>query len=333
MIINAISFSLAAICFDELVNDLFILSTEFHTLKAGYFSKEDVRKLIDLFIYNPANIFFSTCYTESLFALFMFCGYMLNTKSMILSNRNRNNASLSLRIFGIISFCLGSFTRSNGIFAVPYLIMSNLMVFARKRGNEQNSIRILIMFGISTFLTIVILSTPMWIHNQLGYRYLCTGEFSEDEYCKISNRFFTLNNIYSVVQRKYWNIGIFKFYEVKQIPNFFLATPIYVIVIKGGIDHALFLWKQSKYRLHHLLTACLRDDPYIAHVSVLALSALVCLIMAHIHITTRFLCSSSPMLYFYAAKFERKNNRMYWNYVNLYTILGLIMHPNLLPWV
>jgi phosphatidylinositol glycan class V len=78
---------------------------------------------------------------------------------------------------------------------------------------------------------------PALYHDREGYDLHCRREEGPmsslaarsarpvPEWCErgASGRRFSL---YAHVQRKYWNVGLFRYYEVRQIPNFILALPV-----------------------------------------------------------------------------------------------------------
>ena len=130
--------------------------------------------------------------------------------------------------------------------------------------------------------------------------------------------FFHFSNYYSAVQRAYWNVGFLRYYKVKQIPNFLLASPIVCVSIftlvtlsyrlysfhsdntKEGKNKTFKLLSSSYYRsLHNAMrlsfvcaTSCVGR-----HLIHLLLVTLVGLLVAHVQITTRLICSSCPIIY------------------------------------
>ena len=282
--LNIVSFSLAAICLDELAADFFSLSAEHSS--TIYLSKEELDRVVDYFIWNPANIFFTTCYSESIFALLVYLGYMLHTKSML----SRGRCSLyTLRIGATISFTLASSTRSNGILVIPFLIVNETMCFLRYYRSDKAFKKFLLsmLFAVISVFTIC---APMWMHNMNGYERLCLNKSQQEGYCNVSNRAMTLNNIYASVQKKHWNVGLFNFYELKQLPNFLLASPILFIALKGVYDHLYFVRSLNQFSFFNFVTEII-SNPVSPHMSVLFLSTTICIMMAHVHISTRHVFS------------------------------------------
>eukprot|EP00523_Entomoneis_sp_CCMP467_P008643 CAMPEP_0168724842 /NCGR_PEP_ID=MMETSP0724-20121128/3843_1 /TAXON_ID=265536 /ORGANISM="Amphiprora sp., Strain CCMP467" /LENGTH=688 /DNA_ID=CAMNT_0008771601 /DNA_START=101 /DNA_END=2167 /DNA_ORIENTATION=- len=85
--------------------------------------------------------------------------------------------------------------------------------------------------------------------------------------------------------------------------------------------------------------------------AILAVSALLCFTTAHVQISTRLICSTCPALYWTWASFfckvqqqcqdetgtiqtlfnQHAPSAILW-YCSLYAVLGIVMHPNWLPW-
>jgi Mannosyltransferase (PIG-V) len=74
----------------------------------------------------------------------------------------------------------------------------------------------------------------------------------------------------------------------------------------------------------------------LGHFAVLAASALLSLFVAHVQISTRMIFSTCPALYWFLAV-KICNRDGYWGqailaWCLLYVVLGVVMHPNWLPW-
>jgi phosphatidylinositol glycan class V len=62
-------------------------------------------------------------------------------------------------------------------------------------------------------------------------------------------------SLYAYVQRKYWNVGIFRYYEMKQIPNFILALPVLAISYA-----AVFTWISQSWARHGVASQAFTND-------------------------------------------------------------------------
>ncbi|KAG6963049.1 hypothetical protein JG687_00006806 [Phytophthora cactorum] len=120
-----------------------------------------------------------------------------------------------------------------------------------------------------------------------------------------------LTAMYSFIQREYWNVGLFRYYELKQLPNFILAAPIIVL---------------SMHALHG----------YFRVVNAL--------LVVHIQVTTRLLCACPPLFWHPAMLMcdptvKRKASpvltsygRLVVGYFLLFTVLGSVLFPSFYPW-
>lgn len=275
-----------------------------------------------LYCINPASIFFSAVYSESLFAYATFYTMLASVKCMP-------------TVF--VSLILSIATRSNGIVNLGFPAYFALKDSVGKQINnyQQNrnilSIWWCILKGITLkclfiLLITVILSLLQFVLVQI-YNYInfCTATFNTSlpEYVL---QYATENNLilagsihhewcndslplaYSYVQKSYWNVGFLKYYQFKQIPNFVLALPILYIMLRCITEfaseyknelYALGLFEsneragESEAKKYPLSTF-----PFMIHGLFLTW---FCLLFVHIQVSTRLLASASPLLYWYCA--------------------------------
>lgn len=195
------------------------------------------------FCLNPAGVFFSAAYSESIFAMLMLLGlaiavrgrYYFNCKAMLHSHDVKWHQSILAKWYSIptnLLWALASYTRSNGVLCTSaWWILVGMGTFclsiADSNGNNSrmyNCIRaILYHFAMGFIVTI-----PVLYHDNRGYNFHCMQQSSSTavpEWCDNADQF----TLYAYVQRKHWNVGLFRYYELKQIPNFILAAPILVV--------------------------------------------------------------------------------------------------------
>ncbi|KAH9632830.1 hypothetical protein HF086_005885 [Spodoptera exigua] len=179
---------------------------------------------------------------------------------------------------------------------------------------------------VSVFLTVTIALLPFLLvqtYNYLKYcvhndhnlpdflsntEYVLPGS-AESPWCNSS-----LPLSYSYIQSHYWDVGLFKYYKLKQIPNFILAAPIIVTVMYHCLSYVIcnirlcfrlglkanIIGYSNKmpYRPKQYSKCFGANDPivfvYIVHMLFLCV---FCIMFVHIQVATRLLASASPILY------------------------------------
>ena len=294
-----------------------------------------------LFVLNPASVFFGTAYSESLFAAMVFSG------------------SYSMLRWGplgaLIPWTLATTIRSNGIIYMGYLFLyaGGKVCEAPRRGLVHILLGVLVAFSVLF---------PMYHHNRLAIGMHChdaSAATSRYEWCATATSSHTFS-LYAYIQRKHWNVGFLRYYEIKQIPNFLLAAPILCLSAFGVADWIYRSWlkvasadqkplpSQALYWVCESLRAfagpptssmsvddILVGNPVLGHYAVWAVAALLGLTTAHVQITTRLLCSTCPALYWYVAHVVMTSARwggVYLGYSLLFIVLGGVLHPLWLPW-
>lgn len=284
-----------------------------------------------LFCFNPASVFFSAPYSESLFAFTTFYGMYHNARESIWKSS--------------LFFGFSVLNRSNGLLNVGFLLYAIVESVVKKR-------KISFKCLIGVFFVFACFS----VFQVYGYYKFCTlQEHTLDpkviDYA-ITNNLITPSNIsvpiwcgerlpYSYVQEKYWkNMGFLSYFKFKQIPNFLLALPCVFLLLKFGFEY--FCYNSIIY-----LGLRNQDEPdfvYVVHSTFLTIFCLFCI---HVQVTTRMLASSSPVLYWACAKYYKfplDFNKITYNritydfkskfvalYFLTYFIVGTALFVNFLP--
>ena len=199
-------------------------------------------KAAQLYCINPASIFFSAAYSETCFAFFSFSGMLC------LEEGQTTGAT--------VFFGLGSFTRSNGLVNCGFVAYRAVKgwtadvcdVWSRRAMDSKMRFTAIISTTACTTgvtfarLFVCILpflafqyyaacvfcnpdasyrDLPLHVRNYgnaLGYKMPYTGVA---RWCSA-----TLPLSYAHVQASHWEVGLFGYYELKQLPNFLLAAPM-----------------------------------------------------------------------------------------------------------
>jgi GPI mannosyltransferase 2 len=338
-------------------------------------------RVLLLYIINPASVFFATTYSESLAAALIFTGH-----HWMLQYQFAKKKSIFLLIATWLIWFLGCHVRSNGTINAGFLFLYGFGGILSSRSQTTN--RTLTHFSLVLGSILLVVGSIGW-HNYNAYQDHCVvnsvvfhGASSTDavDDCQLYQKpawctegpYF---NLYSYVQRKYWNVGFLRYYEWTQLPNFLLAAPVLCLAIVAVVNWIRISWNrypmssEPKYyqRPYHLIRWAIlalkdfvKDDQsfsesteisrseqpsgemvllghpkLLGHFAVLAASTVICLTLAHVQISTRMIFSTCPAIYwFLVVKICNHtwlgNAILYWSF--LYIVMGIIMHPNWLPW-
>lgn len=181
-------------------------------------------------------------------------------------------------------------------------------------------------FSVLLF-TGIIHSCPIFLVLINGYQLYCKDMGSP--YC-----YSLFPSIYNYVQAEYWNVGFFKYWELKQIPNFLLAFPMIWISVCA-------IYTYIKTDILKLLTfgaICkeFNKKPQFLHPIVSpfiiywAINTLILVFIANTQIITRALCSL-PVLYWYL-NHKLPTSNWVLIFFSTYLLVGLNLFSNFYPW-
>jgi len=236
--INTTSFLLAALALHELtycVTKRYAVGSDL-CVQCAYTSAL-------IFCFNPASVFFSAAYSESIFCMLTFGGYFF-------SERRYN-------FFAVICWIAASYTRSNGTMIVLWLTLKTVARSFRPQTFDDR-------FGevSSLILQSFIILLPVLYHDWNGYYIHCIQSHRTYRpiWCKDAfpilgvyqyfalldiwdMKYFKTFSLYKHVQRKHWNVGFLRYYQWKQVPNFLLAFPIVFLGVCAVVSWIRQSWK------------------------------------------------------------------------------------------
>ncbi|XP_078366920.1 GPI alpha-1,6-mannosyltransferase 2-like [Oculina patagonica] len=353
-----------------------VLNTAFFALAAvslyrltlGLFGKKNVALVSSLlFCINPASVFMSSLYTESLFSCLQFTA---------LCYLEQECPTIAVLLFG-----LGCATRSNGVLScgfVTHRIIKNFVSteVASLQSGQSLFTLLRVYNAVRAFLKIIILNgivlAPFILFQFYGYSLYCTPqtELTQDtvNHSPWCDKLIPFS--YSYIQDSYWNVGFLRYFELKQIPNFLLATPMIFLS-----SHAVLIYCCNRENLEMVKTLGLlqrKDKPdnmarrpihqtagrsgrpdtdfyhspavlvYVFHLAFMTLFGFTSM---HVQVITRFIASASPLIYWYCAHVIIKDtadlshrhcskwrSKLIVGYFLLYFFIGTVLHCNFYPW-
>lgn len=164
---------------------------------------------------NPATVFMSSIYTESIFSFFSLSGMLA--------------ISYCQPFLAALLFAGASGTRSNGIVLSGFIIYYHLVSLAKETQTHSiGGMGIRIIVHVTTmFLQLLLVLIPFITFQMYSYSQFCPPTSGNVEFSLLCNSSLPLP--YSFVQGHYWKLGLLKFYELKQIPHFMFATPMFIL--------------------------------------------------------------------------------------------------------
>ncbi|KDO24348.1 hypothetical protein SPRG_10425 [Saprolegnia parasitica CBS 223.65] len=286
------------------------------------------RRSAIFFCFCPSGIFMSSCYSESLMCVLSFGGmYYLE-----LYRTSHRSSTLHL-VLSAILFGLSSATRSNGVLLSLYIAYYRLLASPL----PLQALGAFLRYWVVTALLGVVAIGPQLLYFAFGIAAYCpslspytaivasllnvTSKLDVDRpWC--ASVVPNISAMYMFIQKEYWGVGPFAYYELKQIPNFALATPMLLLS-----SYALL----SYYRPRATVVLPAPLQPYMVHLAFLLANALVVL---HIQVLTRFLCANPPI--FWAAGHLSMTHptasKGLLLYALVFSVLGAVLFPSFYPW-
>uniref|UniRef100_UPI00398EF19C palmitoyltransferase ZDHHC18-A n=1 Tax=Pristiophorus japonicus TaxID=55135 RepID=UPI00398EF19C len=352
-----------------------------------------------LFCLTPASVFMSAAYSESMFALLAFSGMLHLEKGRPLTSCILFALSTAARSNGIVNagFLLHSQLKHCSLYARPELKVTG-------KDSRKSWLSLVLRSVLLVAAGTVAIVLPFALFQYYGYLTFCKPDvnpaldippallqLARVKGYRVPDKDGVLPSwchhrfpiIYSYIQDTYWNVGFLRYYQLRQLPNFLLAFPVVALGVWAAWQYVLAdPWYCLQLGLvgRKLKEETERDSKplsdfhshrvfvYIVHATAL-LTFGVCFM--HIQVVTRFLASSTPILYWFSAHLLREaepghlardsatspppdkfgiiprnpltallrdwrdcspTTRCVVGYFLLYWLLGLALHCNFLPW-
>jgi len=299
-----------------------------------------------LFMINPATVFFLAPYSESLFLTSQLLGHIYLKSERL--------------FFSSLCFAFGSTIRSNGLVSIGFILYYYLNKSYQKRT------LILPLHYIILFLSAFLLA-QFYLYKEFCFEKtnihpeLKLYGLNEQLPMPLTNFssswcLKTLPISYQYVQKTYWNVGFFNYWTLKQIPNFLLALPVFILIgqfIKNWFQLNFKEIRKQKFRflVRNQSTKTdiwFNDKDFLPHIIYTLFLCLFACIFMHIQVSTRFLYSSGPFLYMICAdqikQYNIQNGKLkkifylfkketwLFYYYFLYVCFGICLFSNFLPW-
>lgn len=281
------------------------------------------------FCLNPASVFFSATYSESMHAAISFYLMLKVDKGfsfpmailLALSTAARSNALLNVGFIGYK--CLRMISKEIGIHK-----------WLKQHGKQELSSTIASILGdalMPTAFCILAALVPFGLYQWYAFTQYCgltkpSLDYDQSILDYASNHSLklpsnepsvwcsdTLPIPYFYIQSHYWNVGFLRYYTWRQIPNFLLAAPILTFLLwqswrffkchsayckRLGLAHFVVDPSSQRVVASFDMYGC-QSLPkecfvYVAHAFALTM---FCLLFVHVQVSTRMLTSSSPVLY------------------------------------
>lgn len=352
---SLVSFRELALVLAVVMNVVFFVKAvaALQQITAATFNNSGMTKsAVFLFCINPASIFFTAPYTESLFAWLTF--------SLI------GNCMAKRFKWAVVPLMLSICCRSNGLINLgfPVFYMGQAILAKRNVWTHMAELVLATILALGTFGLIQYYHFIMFCQeNDLKHSTVVTNYGAEHNLVLAGAWNHTqspwcLDRIpisYNYVQKQYWDVGFLNYYTPKQIPNFILAAPIIAIFTSTTFN---YFRRQSRKSLKLLLQLILgvpdgtssssttdcRLFVFMVHATVLTL---LCLGFVHIQVSTRLLASASPCLYWFCrVDLDARMNAVEPGVVDgkhlqdhlilgwsmFYLLMGTFLFCNFLPW-
>ncbi|KAL6708979.1 ER membrane glycoprotein subunit of the GPI transamidase complex-like protein [Coniothyrium glycines] len=182
-----------------------------------------------LHILTPAALFLAAPYAEALFSLLNFGGILMYAQSKLHEpSRTQTLVKDALKLCSGLCFATACLIRSNGLLSgliFLFDLVGQLASLKPASWNAQSCRRAVVTCTAGTLVLLGFIA-PQY----LAYLEFCVGDpHSVRPWCKKA-----LPSIYSWVQSHYWNVGLFHYWTLSNLPLFVMATPMLWILVASS---------------------------------------------------------------------------------------------------
>ncbi|KPI37825.1 GPI mannosyltransferase 2 [Cyphellophora attinorum] len=266
-----------------------------------------------LYIISPAGIFLSAPYTESVFAALHMLSYLLFIDGRTAFAGGRAGAGSLLNIGSGTALAFSIIMRSNGIlsgFIFAWDAYEACVRLLRRRGSALDLQRLL-----SLVVAGVVAGFGFVLPQYLAWTEYCEGRDPASVRSWCQN---VVPSIFTFVQSHYWNVGLFRYWTISNIPLFLLAAPTLALLIGSGIDGAV---RAVYFRKS--------PDAYYLAIPQLILAVLA-LTTYHVQIITR-IASGYPWWYIWLAAERPRSVKTAVRWMALYALIQGGLYASFLP--
>lgn len=292
-----------------------------------------------IFLFNPASVFYSAIYTESLFAFVtIFATHIFYKKKMLLSENYKN--FFSVMFFPIVLLMIAVLIRSNGLFYVTipgYFILKEFFLLLR-----QNKIFQSLMMVFIGLVTLILMLIPYWFVVSIYPTQIYCNSLENDQ-----NPVWCIGkfpNLYDFNQKEHWNVSFLGQYKLSRI--FFIYWGMHSLLIMGWLIYDFLKQKWKSFLTLGFSGENCKNfyseewNPFMIYTVVLFV---ISVFWAHTQSCTRFFSSNPCFIWFLSYKIfgskleignkgENKINRLLFMYIVYFNVAGNFMFSNYLPW-
>ena len=182
-----------------------------------------------LHVLSPAGLFLSAPYAESSFAFVSMTGtlcYVLAAKASRSHAVQRQASRLQWTVRAGFMFGLAAMLRSNGLLSgIPFA--ADVLAAPKARQNQEARRKAWNQF-LATMAAGSLVGVGFVLPQFVAYTEFCVNG-STRPWCRK-----LLPSIYSWVQEHYWEVGLFKYWTLNNLPLFLLAAPMLLALLWTG---------------------------------------------------------------------------------------------------
>ncbi|KAL0342527.1 UNVERIFIED_CONTAM: GPI mannosyltransferase 2 [Sesamum calycinum] len=179
-----------------------------------------------LFCFNPASIFYSSIYSDP--------------ESVLLSFGGLYHFMNGTDYFATVWLALSGCARSNGVLNAGYICYRRMQLVNKAFLSRKCTYWLTLKILLAGALCCLCIFAPFISFQAFGYVNICMGRSAAEmrPWCKAR-----LPLLYNYIQSHYWGVGFLRYFRVKQLPNFLLASPILSLAL-CSIVHYVKLWPE-----------------------------------------------------------------------------------------